>query len=263
MVAHFVDVATGEVRGLETPDPTMELHCEFGWSPDGERLVCEGYGIDDPSRNGIYSVRAADGGDLTRITSNPAGGDIPGDYSPDGTRLVFKRFEDEVPTGMFVVDIAADGTGKASRGSSHRTGMVLDDTGHGGRWSPDGDEILFVARESEDHHKAIWVVNVGADEGAPHQLPIAPAAAVRSARRTRTAATRRTGRQTATGSSSRARSRTARTRASGSSTPTEAASSNSPTAPTTFPPGDHHRRQRDRRADAARLPARNSPASLD
>ncbi len=117
MIAHIVDVVTGDVRGVETPDPTLELFCDFGWSPDGERLVCEGYGVDDPSRNGIYSVRASDGGGLTRITSNPDGGDIPGDYSPDGTRLSFMRFEDEVPTGLFVVDIAADGAGKVSRSS--------------------------------------------------------------------------------------------------------------------------------------------------
>ena len=174
MEAHFVDVATGEVRGLETADPTMELHCEIGWSPDGKRLLCEGYGIDDPSRNGIYTVRAADGGDLTQITSNPAGGDIPGNYSPDGTRLVFKRFEDEVFTGMFIADISDDGTAEGEPRQFTPAGMVLDDTGHGGRWSPDGDEILFVARESDGHHKAIWVFDAGADDGEPHQLPIAP-----------------------------------------------------------------------------------------
>jgi Tol biopolymer transport system component len=172
MVAHVVDVVTGEVRGVETPDPTLELYCDFGWSPDGERLVCEGYGIDDPSRNGVYSVRASDGGDLTRITSNPDGGDIPGDYSPDGTRLVFKRFEDDVPTGMFVVDITADGAGVGEPQQLTPPGMVLDDTGHAGRWSPDGEEILFVARESEGHHKAIWIVN--ANGGSPSQLAIAP-----------------------------------------------------------------------------------------
>jgi hypothetical protein len=173
MVAHIVDVVTGDVRGVETPDPTLELFCDFGWSPDGERLVCEGYGIDDPSRNGVYSVRASDGGDLTRITSNPEGGDIPGDYSPDGTRLVFKRFEgDNVPIGLFVVDIADDGAGEGEPQQLTPEGMVLDDTGHAGRWSPDGDEILFVARENEGHHKAIWVVN--ADGGAPRQLSIAP-----------------------------------------------------------------------------------------
>jgi Tol biopolymer transport system component len=171
-VAHFVDVVTGEVRRLATPDPTLELHCEFGWSPDGDRVVCEGYGLDDPSRNGIYSVRASDGGDLTRITSNPEGWDTPGDYSPDGTQLLFKRFEDEVPTGMFVVDISDDGTAAGEPRRLTPAEMVLDDTGHAGRWSPDGDEILFVGLESGGHHKSIWVVS--ADGSAPHKLSIAP-----------------------------------------------------------------------------------------
>jgi Tol biopolymer transport system component len=171
-VAHFVDVSTGDVRILATPDPTLELHCEHGWSPDGERVVCEGYGIDDPSRNGIYTVSSADGGDLSQVTSNPTGYDIPGEFSPDGTRLVFERFEDDVPTGMFVIDIADDGTGVGEPQRLTPEGMILDDTGHAGRWSPSGEEILFVALDSEDHHKAIWIVN--ANDGTPEQLSIAP-----------------------------------------------------------------------------------------
>ena len=105
---------------------------------------------------------------MTRITSNPGGEDTPGEYSPDGTRLVFVRFEDETPVGYFVTNV--DGTGDRQLTPD---GMVLDDSHFGGSWSPSGDDILFVARETEDHHKAIWIVN--ADEGSPHQLPITPA----------------------------------------------------------------------------------------
>jgi Tol biopolymer transport system component len=120
-------------------------------------------------------VRASDGGDLMRITSNPDGGDIPGDYSPDGTQLVFKRFADQVPTGMFVVDIAEDGAGSGEPRQLTPATMILDDTGHAGRWSPDGGTILFVARESANHHKAIYSVAIGeAGDGAISQLPIAP-----------------------------------------------------------------------------------------
>ena len=78
---------------LPPPDPDIETFCGGAWSPDGERLACEAYGVDDRGRNGIYSIRVSDGGGLTRITSNPGGEDIPGDYSPDGTRLVFFRVE--------------------------------------------------------------------------------------------------------------------------------------------------------------------------
>ena len=51
--------------------------------------------------------------------------------------------------------------------------MILDDSGFGGRWSPDGSRILFVGRTAEDHHKAIWIVD--ADGADPEQLPITPA----------------------------------------------------------------------------------------
>ena len=203
MAAHIVDVVTGDVRVLEPPDPTLETFCGALVS-DGERLVCEGYGVDDPNRNGIYSILASDGGGLTRITSNPDGGDIPGDYSPDGARLSFMRFVDDVPTGLFVVDIEADGAGQGEPQQLTPEGMMLDDSGHAGRWSPDGEEILFVARESEDHHKAIWVVNMGAAGGAPTSCRSPWRAAVRWLRRTSTAATRRAGHRTATRSSSHA-----------------------------------------------------------
>jgi Tol biopolymer transport system component len=171
MAAHLVDVETGDVRVLEPPDPALETNC-IQWSPDGERLACESFGIDDESRNGIYSILSADGGGLQRITSNPAGFDVPGDYSPDGSNLVFMRFEDEVPIGLFVIDIAANGAGSGEPRQLTPPGMVLDDSGHGGRWSPDGARILFVARESEEHHKAIWILDVAS--GASRQLSITP-----------------------------------------------------------------------------------------
>jgi len=52
MSAHFIDVDSGEVRTLAPPDPTLETYCGAAWSPDGERLLCETFGVDDPSLNG-------------------------------------------------------------------------------------------------------------------------------------------------------------------------------------------------------------------
>ena len=49
--------------------------------------------------------------------------------------------------------------------------MLLDGF-FGGNWSPTGGLILFVARNAEDHHLAIWVVR--ADGSGLHQLPITP-----------------------------------------------------------------------------------------
>jgi len=164
MVAHLIDPSTRELRSLEPPDPAVEVFCGGAWSPDGERLACEGFGVDDPSLTGIYWVRSSDGADLERITSNPGGDDIPGDFSPDGDRLVFVRLAENGSAGIFVTDV----DGSELRRVSPR-GMLVDDI-FGGSWSPDGSQILFVARETEEHHKAIWVVN--ADGTSPHQLQI-------------------------------------------------------------------------------------------
>ena len=97
MAAHILDAETGELRTLPQPDPGLEAFCGGPWSPDGERLTCESFGTKDPGRNGIYSIRVSDGGDLQRITSVPGGDDLPGDYSPDGKQLVFVRTDPRRP----------------------------------------------------------------------------------------------------------------------------------------------------------------------
>ena len=164
MSAHFIDPDTETFRETPPPDPALETHCGFAWSPDGKRLPCETYGLDDPTRNGIYSIRVSDGAGLTRITSNPDGGDIPGDYSPDGKRLVFVRSKNDRPTGLFVVNVNGSGLRRLTPKN-----MILDETGFAGSWSP-SDEILVVAHEGAGGPKRIWIVN--ADGGALRPLPI-------------------------------------------------------------------------------------------
>jgi hypothetical protein len=167
MIAHFVDPATGQLlRALPQPDPSLELFCGGSWSPDGNRLSCEGFGVDDPSLNGAYTVRTSDGGGLRRITSNPSGFDAPGDFSPDGERLVFTRFVDEEPVGVFVTELEGSGLVQISPPD-----LELDDTGFAGSWSPDGSQILFVARAA-GQHKAIWIVE--ADGSSAHPFEMTP-----------------------------------------------------------------------------------------
>lgn len=167
--AHLLDVDTGKLRALAQPDPKLETFCGGSWSPDGKRLTCAGFSENDPKRNGIYSIRASDGGDLRRITSDPGGGAFAGDYSPDGKRLVYVRSKNDRPVGLFVTNV--DGTGL--KRMTPRS-MILDDSGFAGRWSsPGGNQILFVARTAEKNNKAIWIVN--ANGGSPKQLKITPA----------------------------------------------------------------------------------------
>ena len=57
MSAHLVNLKTGALRTLNMPDPGLETFCGSAWSPDGKRLACESYGVDDPRRTG--STRSA------------------------------------------------------------------------------------------------------------------------------------------------------------------------------------------------------------
>jgi alpha/beta hydrolase fold/WD40-like Beta Propeller Repeat len=174
MAAHLLNAETGALRTLPMPDPSLETFCAGPWSPDGQRLTCEGFSTDEPDRKGIYSIRASDGGDLRRITSFlggaefPDGSDLPGDYSPDGEQLLFVRTDRVNTPGLFVTNL--DGTGLRRIAPES---LLIDDSGGIGRWSPNGEQILFVARSAEDHHKAFWVVDPRG--GSPEQLPITPA----------------------------------------------------------------------------------------
>ena len=142
------------------------------WSPDGTRLACEGWDDTDPTRNGIYTIDASDGGDLQRVTSSPGGNhDLPGSYAPDG-RLLFARIAPDRDNGpLMVVDpdggepepltagtygiprISPDGETILTDhdGVLHlipleggpSTPVELDGVAFGGSWSPDGAWIVF------------------------------------------------------------------------------------------------------------------------
>ena len=77
------------------------------WSPDGT-LALDGFDDGDPSLDGIYLGRSSDGGGLRRLTILR---DFPGDFSPDGRRLVFFRPEpaDDNVGSLWVINV--DGTG--------------------------------------------------------------------------------------------------------------------------------------------------------
>jgi TolB protein len=167
--ARIVDVADGTYRDLAMPDPDLLVFC-VRWSPDGTRLVCDGFGAVDPARNGIYTIRSADGGGLTRISANPRGEDDPGDYSPNGKRLVYLHFEPASandPLALYTVKV--DGSD-----ARRITPVGLFPDFAGGRWSPQGNEIVFSGKYAPTSPSSLFVVHadgsnlrqVGSDGGA-------------------------------------------------------------------------------------------------
>lgn len=153
---------------LPEADPAnRDLYCAL-WTADGTRLACEGFGVSDTSLNGVYTIRASDGGGVKRVTSNPDGNDQPGDYSPNGERLVISRFAPCCPpleefiakSGLFVVNVNGTGARK-----------VAPCCGSLGSWSPQGNEIVFSRHVTEDVHSSIWVVH--ADGTGLRQINVA------------------------------------------------------------------------------------------
>lgn len=124
---------SGLTRLDGTPDPLLDLACS-AWSPDGARIACEGFSDGHPELDGLYTLRASDGRDLVRVTDRG----IPGDYSPDGTQIVFIRQDPNAPPevgALFVVN--TDGSG-LRRITPKRFALW-----NSGSWSPDGRWILF------------------------------------------------------------------------------------------------------------------------
>ena len=160
---------------FERSDPTLNM-VPLAWSPDGSRVAFLGWDDADPSRMGVYTARASDGGDLVRVTERPGDlEDVPLDYSPDGEWIVFYRAahpdpDPHVDGALWTVRV--DGTDATQiSGNAHPADSA--------RWSPDGQKILF-ATERLAPEGALWTVSPDGSDlvqlfvDPAGQFPIAP-----------------------------------------------------------------------------------------
>jgi Tol biopolymer transport system component len=135
-------------------------------SPDGRLFLCETFS-EDGSQNGIHTIRTSDGGGLTQVTSNPGGDDVPGGWSPNGSRIVFQRYSASGDSeGLFVVNVNGTGLKQIT------PALDLSSTGD---WSPQGNEIVFSQHVTPDVHSSIWVVH--SDGSGLHEIHVQPASA--------------------------------------------------------------------------------------
>ena len=128
---------------------------EAVWSPDGRRLLYErvpAVSEGEPQRPSLWVVDARGGGS-TRVT-HPGlrAGDHP-DWSPDGSRIVFRTMPNgDDGTGSDVMTARPDGSGM--RQLTHNTGndRVLSSS-----FSPDGRWIVF-GRSGVAAEPDVWIM---------------------------------------------------------------------------------------------------------
>jgi Tol biopolymer transport system component len=141
--------------------PGLGLACTV-WSPDGKYCAAQG-GSMDPSVNasveGVYRVNV-NNGSAVRLTS---GNDIPGDYSPDGAKIVFGRYDDN-GNGLALYIVNANGTGL------HKLITEIFGPVNDGSWSPQGNQIVFSRHVTASVPGSIWVIN--SDGTGLHQINV-------------------------------------------------------------------------------------------
>jgi Tol biopolymer transport system component len=160
--SRIINPDDGTFREIDGDYPGLFNPC-MNPSPDGTLLLCETFS-EDGSENGIHTIRTSDGGGLAQITSSPGGDDIPGDWSPNGKRIVFLR---TTVDALFVVN--TNGTGL-----KQITPAGLDFSSFGS-WSPQGNEIVFSQHATPGVHSSIWVVHT--DGTGLHEINVQPASA--------------------------------------------------------------------------------------
>jgi len=130
------------------------------WSPNGKYCAAQGGDDQNPALDGVYRVNV-NSGSAVRLTS---GFDIPGDYSPDGSQIVFGRYDADDGNGLALYIVNANGTGL------HKLVTEIFQPVNDGSWSPQGNQIVFSQHVTNKVPGSIWVVN--ADGTGLHQIKV-------------------------------------------------------------------------------------------
>jgi TolB protein len=140
------------------------------WSPDGSSIAFES---EHDGPHNLYIINK-DGSGVRRLTEY-AESDGRVEWSPDGNRLLFTRrwypIGEPLRTALYVVN--ADGTGlqEIPRESAAYREERAD-------WSPDGTQIVFVARaEDRRDMQGIFVMNADGTDAVQITVPVPVCAA--------------------------------------------------------------------------------------
>jgi len=144
---------------LLNPARKLDLFC-LSWSPTGQRLLCHSEGMQNPAQAGLYSIRAADGRGLERITATPSGFFDNGyGFSPNGARVLYARFDNSNGHSV-LLSANSNGTGRFRLNPPRWSVIDLPFFDRvGADWSPDGSRVAFAAFNLSSNKTALFVVN--------------------------------------------------------------------------------------------------------
>ena len=182
-----LEIWTARADGSE-PRQLSPDGSDLKWSPNGDRIVYDSYFFDNTDvriRVDLW-VEEADGGgrmNLVHCVSEPPRLNespwlrvaLPGDWSPDGERIVYTYLEGKDlshPDQSEVWIIRADGSGRLKLGD-----------GESPEWSPDGEAVLFWKFSEKDGSEEepvgeLWEADADGNDPRPRlsQPPAFPGA---------------------------------------------------------------------------------------
>jgi Tol biopolymer transport system component len=146
---------------LLNPNLPLDLFC-LSSSPDGTRLLCHSEGMANPADAGLYTVRSSDARDLVRVAATPPDGFDNGySYSPDGSRVLFARYDSNDNGTLF--SVKPDGSGAIQLSPPGVSVIDLDFFDRvGADWSPHESRVTFAGFQrtaSGGFKTGLFVVN--------------------------------------------------------------------------------------------------------
>jgi TolB protein len=118
----------------------------------------------NPADAGLYTVLSSDASDLVRVTATPPNSyEIGYGYSPDGTRILFARFDQSGGHGT-LFSVKPDGSDPLQLNPPGLAVIDLDFFDRvGADWSPNGSQVTFAASKvlpsGRADGTALFVVN--------------------------------------------------------------------------------------------------------
>jgi hypothetical protein len=164
---HVMD-ADGSHRSSLTSAETIEASAP-AWSPDGQRIAFQGRLVIPPPNLAELDifVMDADGGDVTRITTDPAFDAFPA-WSPDGQKIAFTSTRDDGSANIFVM----------GPGGENPTRLTDSNGEYGDQrpsWSPDGQQIAFESNRDTLSASDLEIYVMNADGTEPSRRTTNPA----------------------------------------------------------------------------------------